>query len=158
MVETLEENLNHCFTTIYQQTGTDVRNLRGGGAAGAFSAGLMAFLNCQVVSGIDLVLDHNHFVEHLADSDLVITGEGQMDSQTIDGKGPIGVARLAKAHGVPTIAFVGGLNVADSILHDAGIHAVFPVVDKPMPLDTALSRASELVKQSALRLGYVLQL
>jgi len=158
IVEILEQNLTHCFTTIYKQTGKDVRHIEGGGAAGAFSAGLMAFLSCHIVSGIDLVLEHNHFVDQLADADLVITGEGQMDSQTIDGKGPIGVARLAKEYGVPTIALVGGLNVDDEILHEAGIQAVFPVVDKPMELATALSRADDLVRRTALRLGYTLQL
>lgn len=157
-VEILERNLTHCFTLIYEQTGQDVRHIEGGGAAGAFSAGLMAFLSCEIKSGIDLVLEHNHFIEHLADTDFVITGEGQMDSQTIDGKGPIGVARLAKEHGVPTIALVGGLNVDDTILHEAGLQAVFPVVDKPMPLETALARADELVRRCALRLGYTLQM
>lgn len=158
MVETLETNLTHCFTTIAEQTGQDVRHIEGGGAAGAFSAGLMAFLSCKIVSGIDLVLEHNHFIDHLADADLVLTGEGEMDSQTIDGKGPIGVARLAREHGVPTIAIVGGLNVDDTILHEAGIQAVFSVVDKPMELQTALSRAEELVRRTALRLGYTLQI
>lgn len=158
MVESLEKNLTHCFTTIYEQTGRDVRELAGGGAAGAFSAGLMAFLSCKIVSGIDLVLEHNGFIEHLADTTLIITGEGEMDSQTIDGKGPIGVARLAKKHGVPTIALVGGLNVDDTILHEAGIQAVFSVVTKPMELKTALSNAEELVRRAALRLGYTLQI
>ncbi len=158
MVEILEQNLAHCFTKIYEQLDKDVRNLEGGGAAGAFSAGLMAFLNCKIVSGIDLILDHNNFINHLSDASLVITGEGQMDSQTIDGKGPIGVARMARDHGVPTIALVGGLNVEDEILHHAGLQAVFPVVDKPMPLPTALDRADELVERAALRLGYILQL
>ena len=158
MVETLEENLRHCFTTIYEETGKDVRNIEGGGAAGAFSAGLMAFLQCKIVSGIDLVLEHNHFIEHLADTNIIITGEGQMDAQTIDGKGPVGVARLAREHGVPTIAIVGGLNVDDRILHEAGIQAVFSVVDKPMELETALSNAEDLVRRAALRLGYTLQI
>jgi len=158
MVETLEQNLTHCFTTIYEQIGVDVRHIEGGGAAGAFSAGLMAFLSCKIVSGIDLVLEHNHFIEHLADTTLIITGEGQMDTQTIDGKGPIGVARLAREHGVPTIALVGGLNVDDTILHEAGIQAVFSVVDKPMELQTALSNAEDLVRRAALRLGYTLQI
>lgn len=158
MVKTLEDNLTHCFTTIYEQTGNDVRNIEGGGAAGAFSAGLMAFLQCKIVSGIDLVLEHNHFIEHLADTTLIITGEGQMDAQTIDGKGPVGVARLAREHGVPTIAIVGGLNVDDTILHEAGIQAVFSVVDKPMELQTALSNAEDLVRRAALRLGYTLQI
>ena len=113
MVELLERNLTHCFTVLYEQRGIDLRNVKGGGAAGAFAAGLMAFLNCKIVSGIDLVLEHNRFREKLADSALVITGEGQIDGQTLDGKGPIGVAKLAGEYGVPTIALVGGLNIDD---------------------------------------------
>lgn len=81
-----------------------------------------------------------------------------MDEQTIHGKGPLGVARLAREYSVPTIAFVGGLNVHDSVLHDAGIQAVFPIVDKPMPLADAITNAEELLIRAALRLGYVLQI
>ena len=118
----------------------------------------MAFLSSELVSGIELVLSHNRFVERLADSALVITGEGQMDSQTIDGKGPIGVAQIAREHGVPTIALVGGLNIDDCLLHDAGIMAAFAIVDKPMSLADALEDAEDLLRRAALRLGYVLQL
>ena len=67
MVELLERNLRHCFTKVYEQIGVDVRTVTGGGAAGAFAAGLMAFLNCRLESGIDLVLAHNRFREKLAD-------------------------------------------------------------------------------------------
>ena len=138
--------------------GIDLRDMRGGGAAGAFAAGLTAFLPCKIVSGIDLVLNHNRFVDHLADSALVITGEGQMDTQTIDGKGPIGVAQLAREHGVPTVALVGGLNIDDKVLREAGIAAAFSIVDKPMPLQQALDNAEDLLTKAALRLGFVLQL
>lgn len=158
MVTILEANLTHCFNKVFEQTGKDVREVEGGGAAGAFSAGLLAFTNCKIVSGIDLILEQNNFVNLLDDAQIVITGEGQMDSQTIDGKGPIGVARLAKEHDVPTIALVGGLNVDDTLLHKAGLQAVFPVVDKPMELELALTRAEELVRRAALRLGYTLQI
>ena len=158
MVEVLERNLSHCFAVIKEQLGPDLRQVRGGGAAGGFAAGLMAFLSCELVPGIELVLSHNRFAERLAGSALVITGEGQMDSQTIDGKGPIGVAQLAREHGVPTIALVGGLNIDDSLLHDAGIMAAFAIVDKPMSLVDALEDAEDLLRRAALRLGYVLQL
>ena len=157
MVEQLERNLNHCFTMIFEQRGVDVRAVKGGGAAGAFAAGLMAFLQCRIESGIELVLEHNRFREKLADCSLVITGEGQIDAQTLDGKGPLGVAKLAGAQGVPTIAVVGGLNIDDARLHEAGIQAAFSVVDKPMPLETALADAQDLARRAALRLGYVLQ-
>jgi glycerate kinase len=157
-VKKLESNLRHFFTIINDQLGVDVRSVRGGGAAGAFSAGLMAFLNARIESGIDLILQHSGFVNWLAEADLVITGEGQIDSQTLGGKGPLGVARLAKEHGVPTIAIVGGLNADDKELHDAGIQAVLPIVTKPMSLEEAIKNAAELVERAAMRLGYILQI
>lgn len=157
MVETLERNLKHCFSLIYEQLGRDLRQATGGGAAGAFAAGLMAFLPCEIVSGIDLVLTRNRFVEKLADCALVITGEGQIDAQTLDGKGPLGVATLAAAQGVPTIAIVGGLNIDDARLHEAGVQAAFSIVDRPMSLEAALADAYDLTRRAALRLGYALQ-
>lgn len=158
MVELLERNLSHCFTVVYEQRGVDVRAAVGGGAAGAFAAGLMAFLNCRLESGIDLVLAQNRFRDKLGDCALVITGEGQIDAQTLDGKGPLGVAKLAAARGIPTIAIVGGLNIDDRALHEAGVQAAFSIVDKPMPLEDALAQAEDLTRRAALRLGYVLQL
>jgi len=158
MVELLERNLRHCFTTVYEQFGVDVRAAEGGGAAGAFAAGLMAFLNCRLESGIDLVLAQNRFREKLTDCALVITGEGQIDAQTLDGKGPLGVAKLAAAQGLPTIAIVGGLNIDDRLLREAGVAAAFSIVDKPMPLEEALADAEDLTRRAALRLGYVLRM
>lgn len=158
MVEQLERNLTHCFTRLYEQRGVDVRAIKGGGAAGAFAAGLMAFLSCEIVSGIDLVLAQNGFEEKLAEASLVITGEGQIDAQTLGGKGPLGVAKLAAAQGLPTIAIAGGLNIDDAQLHAAGVQAAFSIVDKPMSLQTALDDAADLLRRAALRLGYVLKL
>ncbi len=158
MVALLERNLSHCFTVVYEQRGVDVRAAVGGGAAGAFAAGLMAFLNCRLESGIDLVLAQNRFRDKLDHCALVITGEGQIDGQTLDGKGPLGVAKLAAARGIPTIAIVGGLNIDDRDLHEAGVQAAFSIVDKPMPLEEALAQAEDLTRRAALRLGYVLRL
>lgn len=158
MIEILEQNLRHCFTILFEQRGIDLRQVKGGGAAGAFAAGLMAFFSCKMTAGIELALEHNCFAEHLKDSDLVITGEGQIDAQTIDGKAPIGVARLAREHGLPTIALVGGINLDERRLHEAGIQAVFPIVDKPMSLQDALDNAEDLLRRAALRLGYMLQI
>ena len=155
-VQKLEANLTHFFTLVKDQLGKDVMTLKGGGAAGAFSAGLTAFLNARIESGIDLILEYSGFADALTEADLVITGEGQMDGQTIHGKGPVGVARLAQQHGVPTIAIVGGLDVRDDVLHDAGIQAVLPIVTGPMSLEAAIDHAPELVERAALRLGYIL--
>ena len=157
-VQTLEKNLAHFAKVIATQHGKDIREIEGTGAAGGLSAGLIAFIGGEIQSGIDLLLAYNQFEYELKQADLVITGEGQMDEQTVYGKGPIGVARLARQHGIVTIALVGGLNVHDSVLHDAGINAVFSIVDKPMSLDDALKNADELLQRAALRTGYMLQL
>jgi len=157
-VPILESNLKHFFSLVYEQIGIDVRDLAGGGAAGALSAGLIAFLGGRIQPGIQLILEQNDFLAHLKDADLVITGEGQMDEQTIQGKGPFGVAQLANEHGVPTVALVGGLAVDDRILHDAGLQAVLPILTQPMTLDAAIADAANLVESAALRLGYLLQI
>lgn len=157
-VAILEENLRHFFTLVAEQLGIDVRQASGGGAAGAFSAGLMAFLGGRIQSGIDLILDLRGFDHLLDDADLVMTSEGRMDEQTVHGKGPIGVARRARERGVPTVALVGGLQADDALLHEAGLWAVLPIVNAPMPLEQALAEANRLVEAAALRLGYLLQL
>lgn len=154
----LDSALQHFCSVLSDQMNVDVADRQGSGAAGALAAGLLAFLGGRIASGVDLLLDFNGFEEHLASADVVITGEGQMDSQTISGKGPIGVARRASARGVPTIALVGSLNTSDQLLHDAGMQAVFPIMTRPMPLADALRDASALLEAAALRLGYVLQI
>jgi glycerate kinase len=156
-VARLEANLRHFFNLVHQQLGIDVRSVPGGGAAGALSAGLMVFLGGQIRSGIDLILEQVGFDALLASADLVITGEGRMDSQTIGGKGPIGVARQARERGVKTVALVGSLDADDALLHEAGLWAALPITPSPMPLDEALRRAPELLEQAALRLGYLLR-
>lgn len=157
-VALLEANLRHFFSVVQQQMGVDVLSVPGGGAAGAFSAGLMAFLGGHIESGIDLILARAGFDELLATADLVVTGEGRMDDQTIGGKGPIGVARRARERGVKTIALVGSLDADDDLLHEAGLWAALPITPAPMPLEEALRRAPELLEHAALRLGYLLQI
>lgn len=157
-VRVLEGGLRHFFTQVRDQLGVDVLTVPGGGAAGAFAAGLMAFLGGRIESGIDLILQHRGFDEHLNDSALVITGEGRLDEQTLGGKGPLGVARRAQAAGVPVVALVGGLDVDDAALREAGLTAALPIVTGPMALDEALRRAPELLERAALRLGYLLAL
>ncbi len=156
-VAQLDANLRHYFVCIREQLGVDVMHVQGGGAAGALAAGLMAVLGGRIISGIDMILAHNRFENALARASLVITGEGQIDAQTISGKGPLGVALAARERGIPVIALVGGLNIDDRILHDAGISVAFPIVPRPMPLQDALREADSLIESAALRLGYLLQ-
>ncbi len=154
----LEQALSHFFGVIAAQTGTDLGGVPGGGAAGALAAGLMTCLPARIQSGADLILNFNGFNTAVRDADLVITGEGRMDSQTLSGKGPMGAARRAAQLGIPTVALVGGLEVSDALLHEAGLQAVLPIVPGPMLLDEALQRAAELLETAALRLGYLLQI
>jgi len=157
-VALLERSLTHFFRAVRDQLGVDVRATPGGGAAGALSAGLMAFVGGRIESGIDLVLAYSGFSALLAGADLVITGEGRMDGQTVHGKGPIGAALLARQHGVPTVALVGSLELDDAALHRAGVQAALPIVSGPMPLERALDDAADLLERAALRLGYLLQI
>jgi len=157
-VDYLDRGLTHFFSVIASQTGKDLRSVPGGGAAGALAAGLMTCIPARIQSGADLILDYNGFDAAVRTADLVITGEGRMDSQTLSGKGPISAARRAKQLGVPTVALVGGLQVDDAQLHEAGLQAVLPIIPGPMPLDEALKQAAELLEMAARRLGYLLQI
>ncbi|MCA9910223.1 MAG: glycerate kinase [Anaerolineae bacterium] len=157
-VQQLEVGLQRLFELVHQQMGVDVRTTPGGGAAGAFAAGLMAFANGRIQSGVDLILDYHHFDDLLQDAALVLTGEGRIDSQTLSGKGPFGIARRAALQGVRTIALVGTLDVDEKSLHAAGIWSALPIVPRPMSLRYALKNAAALVENAALRLGYLLQL
>ncbi len=156
-VERLDANLTHVFTLIYKQHGIDVRTISGGGAAGAAAAGLMAFTGARMASGIDTLLDMVNFDHELRDAALVITSEGRLDHQTLQGKAPAGVARRAAAHGVPTIVLAGGVTGDESALLEAGL-IPFPIVPAPMALDEALRDAEMLVERAALRLGYLLKI
>ena len=157
-VAILEASLGHFFALAEPVCGRDVRESPGAGAAGALAGGLLAFLGGRIVPGIDLLLEYTRFVDRLAGAALLITGEGRMDAQTIYGKGPLGVAQIARAHAVPSVALVGGLDVDDALLHEAGLNAVLPIVTQPMTLQQAIDHAATLLEQSALRLAYLLRL
>jgi glycerate 2-kinase len=151
----LETRLGHFFAVVAKQTGVDVRDIAGSGAAGALGAGLMAFFGASMRSGVDLILDYADFDAQRAQADLVITTEGRIDTQTLQGKGPIGIAR--RARGVPVVVLTGGLAVDEAKLRPQGIHAVMPLVNAPMTLTAALDHAPDLLTQTARRLGYLLQ-
>jgi glycerate kinase len=157
-VETLEANLSHYFAQIAGQIHTDVRNLPGGGAAGAMAAGLLAFLGGRIASGVDLILEHHRIDERLRHADLVITGEGKLDSQTMGGKAPLGIARRASAAGVRTVALVGAFEGDATAAHAGGFWSVLPSTPRPMPVEAAMADAPRLLEDAALRLGYLLQL
>lgn len=156
-IDTLDQGVQSFLQILSTTTQQDVTALVGGGAAGAMSAGLVGAFNAKIVRGIDYILDFLNFEAHLAECQLLITGEGHMDSQTLEGKGPLGVAQRAKASGLVTVALVGGVSVDDSILREAGLDVILPIVNQPMELNDAIQNAYGLLERTALRLGYLLQ-
>jgi glycerate kinase len=151
MVKILDKFLDRYADIIKSDLGIDIKNIPGAGAAGGLGAGLMAFLGAQLRSGIDIVIDASELEKHIKDTDIVITGEGKIDRQTIYGKTPIGVARTAKKYGIPVIAFAGNIGSDSHVVYDNGIDALMSIISYPMTLDTAMERSKELLADSAER-------
>ncbi|MCH8222050.1 MAG: glycerate kinase [Chloroflexi bacterium] len=145
LVEQLDAALSRFADVIERDLGKAVRNNPGAGAAGGLGAGLMAFLNANLKAGVDIVLDAVDLDAHLEGSDLVITGEGQIDHSTIFNKAPVGVAERAKERGIPVIAIAGGLGEGYRETHEKGIDAAFTLVSGPMPLDDAIANTADLL-------------
>jgi len=106
-IELLEARLETFSKVVMSATGTDISVIKHGGAAGGVAAGLYGLLNAKLKNGIDQFLEITGFDKELKTADMVITGEGSIDSQTLQGKGPFGVARKAKEFSLPVIGFAG---------------------------------------------------
>jgi glycerate kinase len=145
MVAQLDTALAHFAEVAKRDTGADVSDVPGSGAAGGLGAGIMAFLDGQLRPGVDIVLETVAFENHLEGAALVITGEGSMDFQTVYSKAPIGVAKLAKARGIPVIGISGSLGKGFTDVHDHGIDAALAITPGPMSLDEAIDSAAGLV-------------
>lgn len=140
-VRMLDEGLAHLAAVIEKDLGRSLLTIPGGGAAGGFGAGSVAFLGARLQMGIEAVLDLTDFDRLAADAYLVITGEGRLDSQSLRGKVVVGVARRARALGVPVVALVGSSETDIAAAYDAGVTAVFPINPAPTTLSEALAHA-----------------
>ncbi|MBD3895529.1 glycerate kinase [Halomonas sp. ML-15] len=148
-VATLDAALAHFADCAAAVLGDDHRDLPGAGAAGGMGFAARAFLGAELRPGIELVMEQVGFDTLLAQADLVITGEGQLDGQSLSGKTPVGISRRAAARGVPCVALVGRLGEGWQACHDEGISAAFALADGPMDLDEALGRCAELLSDRA---------
>jgi len=158
MIRQLDENLARFAQVGLACTGRDVANVPGAGAAGGLGAGLLLFTNARICSGITTVLDIVGFDARIEDADLVLTGEGRMDGQSIYGKTPVGVAQRVKAKGnIPVVAIVGGMGPDVERVYDFGIDAVFSTVPGPMTLEEAIERSHELLASTAQRVARLIQ-
>ncbi|AUJ23547.1 glycerate kinase [Virgibacillus dokdonensis] len=142
MVQQLDDALYTFHEVIVKATGTSVKNVPGSGAAGGLGAGLLAVLHAKLRPGIDIVLKESQFFNRVKHADLVITGEGKIDRQTIYGKTPIGVAKAAKKCGIPkVIAFCGTLGKGYETIYAYGIDAAFSITPGPCQLEEAMIHA-----------------
>ncbi|WP_305841415.1 glycerate kinase [Photobacterium leiognathi] len=149
MVTQLDNNLAHYAEIIKRDLRKDVKDMAGAGAAGGMGAALLGIFNAQLRPGIEIVMDAVNLADVLQDADLVITGEGRIDSQTIHGKTPIGVARTAKRFNKPVIGIAGCLSYDCNVVHEHGIDAVFSVVPRSVSLAEALAEAAINVELTA---------
>lgn len=146
-IEILDLNLSHLADLIERDLGRQVRDVPGAGAAGGLGAGLIAFCEAELMPGIRLVMDALRFADRIAGADLIITGEGRLDRQSMMGKLIAGVGRAGKSAGVPVVALVGavgeGADAALEVLE--GYHAITP---PGTPIAEALARTAELLEST----------
>ena len=140
MVRLLDSNLAHLAEVIKRELNIEIEDVPGAGAAGGMGAGMMAFLGSRLQMGIDTVLDTVGFASLLSGADLVISGEGKIDTQSLRGKVVMGCARRAKAAGVPLIAVVGDIGDHIEAAYAEGVSAIFSINRVAVPFEEAVKR------------------
>jgi glycerate kinase len=158
IVAELDAALAHYARVIERELGKRVGDLPGAGAAGGVGAGLVAFLDAELWPGASLVLEAVGLAEAIAGADLVVTGEGRLDVQSLYGKATIAVAQLAQAAGVPALAIVGGTEEDCLAYYMEGLAAVQSIPIGPMPLAESEARAAELIEEAARRAARLIEL
>jgi glycerate kinase len=139
----LDEGVHHLADQIQKDIGLDLSETPGAGAAGAMGAGMIAFFGSRLQMGIETVLDVVKFDEIVQGADLVFTGEGMLDAQSLRGKVVLGVARRAKQQGVPVIAVAGDIKDDIGSIYEEGVSAAFSTNREAKRFDLVKSRAQE---------------
>lgn len=158
MVVQLEAILSRLREVTLQTLGKDMAPVKHGGAAGGTAAALQAFLSAQLVAGVEYILELTGFSHQIQFADLLVTAEGEINAQTLAGKGPYGAARLAKAHQVPVIALTGQIPADLDLTKFVFFDAVFPISRGPVRLQEALATTAADLKRTAWQIGNLLQL
>lgn len=152
MQERLDAGLRHIAQLAGQQLGrTGLEDIPGAGAAGGLGFGAMAFLNARLRPGIDLMLDLTHFDKALAQAELVVTGEGQLDGQTLHGKLIQGICRRAAELDIPVIALCGRVTATPEQIRAIGLHQAIDINPVQLPLPEMLARTAENLERAAFR-------
>ncbi len=155
-VEFLEKSLSRLGEIATACLGCDHRAVPGAGAAGGLGYGLLTFCGASIRPGFDMIAETLRLEGRIAAADLVITGEGRIDDQTLDGKGPAGVAALARKAGKPVIGFAGSVTAA---AESAGVFdAIIPIAEGPLTIDDAMRQAAVLLERATCRAMSLLRL
>ena len=159
-VKRLDANLRHLSAIIEKDLGLSVATLPGSGAAGAMGAGVVAFLGGELRSGIDTVLDLIRFDQMLEQADMIFTGEGRIDSQSLRGKVISGIALRAKEKGVPVVAVVGSVGEGAQGAYELGVSAIFSINQQAEAFETARFKSAQNLRatvQNIIRLEKALR-
>ena len=152
MLAALEEGMAHYADVVEQATGQSIRDLPGAGAAGGMGAALCGVLHGQMIPGMDMILRAAHFSERLNDVDLVVTGEGCLDGQSIRyGKACGVIAGLCAERGIPVLAIVGGIGPGGEELSQRGLNSAMTIVPGPISLAESMEKAADLYADAAAR-------
>ncbi len=154
-IKLLDEGLENFAFIIEKTTKKQVANVEGGGAAGGIAAGAIAFLNANIKPGIATILDIVNFKNQLKNTDLVITGEGKIDAQTLAGKVVYGVAEICKKNDIPVIAVTGNLTIQEDKLSKIGVGKVYSLTNGHNTTQEAITNAKELLEKIAFKLTQI---
>lgn len=147
-MNSLDKGLAHFAQIVKSKLGVDKNDIPGAGAAGGLGYGVMVFLKAGLESGIDIVINATRLAEKMDGADLVITGEGRIDSQTAFGKTPYGISQLAKQKNIPVVAIAGSLGQDYRELYEKGFDGIFSIIDAPMSLNEAIESSKELLENT----------
>ena len=148
MVKMLDNNLRALSEKIKKNLNKDVSNIKGSGAAGAFGAGVCAFFNGELKSGIEIILDLIDFDNLISDADIIFTGEGQIDSQSLNGKVVIGISKRAKKQNIPVIVLAGSIGEGAEKAYDEGVSAIFSINQKAEDYSISRFKAKENLEKT----------
>jgi glycerate kinase len=152
MLKELEAGMKHYALLLRETTGLDMDRISGSGAAGGLGAALVGFLNAVLKPGAETILDLVGFDELLEGVDLVVTGEGKIDGQSLYGKTPLGVAERCRRRGIPVIAIAGMIGEDASRVYEHGIDSMMSTYKENLPLEEAMGRAAELLEDAGDRM------
>ncbi|MCH1928957.1 glycerate kinase [Shewanella sp. A25] len=158
MINSLDAALGHFADILSQNDIADHRHQAGAGAAGGMGFGVMAFFNAELKPGIEIVMQTVGLKEKLQGADLVITGEGRIDGQTVFGKTPMGVLKQAQLQHIPTIGIAGCLGDNANAVLEHGMSAIFPIIPALSPLDDVLANAKVNLSNTARNIAALLRL